>query len=143
MSLDGAYDPDNIFARILRNGAPAVRVEETSDTLTIMDVFPQARGHMLVIPKAPSRHLLDAEAAVLTPLFAQTQRVARAAREALRPDGVIVTQFSGAAAGQTVFHLHIHVIPRWADQPLGRHGGDMADPAELQAIADQVKAALR
>ena len=139
MSLDGAYDSDNIFAKIVRGEIPAARIFEDDEVLAFMDAFPQSRGHCLVISKTSrARNLLDAEAATLNRLMAAVQRLARAAVAALNPDGLVVTQFNGAPAGQSVFHLHFHVIPRWADQPLARHGGGMADPAELRALAAQI-----
>jgi histidine triad (HIT) family protein len=142
MSLDGAYDPDNIFARILRGDMPSAKVFEDEQVLAIMDVFPQSRGHVLVVPKAQARNLLDADAEVLREAIVRVQRVARAVREALKPDGVTVMQFNGAAGGQTIFHLHFHVVPGWEGQPMGRHGGGMADAAELQALAAEIAARL-
>ena len=136
MSLDGAYDPNNIFARIVRGEVPGAKVFEDADTLAFMDAFPQGRGHVLVVHKrSQARNLLDAHLEELEPLIATVQRVARAVRQALRPDGVTVMQFNGAASGQTIFHLHFHIIPRWRDAPLGRHGESMADPAELKILA--------
>lgn len=144
MSLDGAYDPDNIFARIVRGEAAAARVFEDDETLAIMDLFPQARGHTLVIHKsAPARNLIDIGHQPLQALILTVQRVTRAVREALTPDGILVSQFNGAAAGQTIFHLHFHVIPRWRDAPLGRHGGSgMADPEELADLAARIAARI-
>ena len=144
MSLDGTYDDANIFAKILRGEAPATRVYENDDVLAFMDVFPQSRGHVLVIPKrSRARNLLEAEPEVVAPLFAGVQRLVRAMRTALKPDGVMVSQFNGAASGQTVYHLHIHVIPRWDGVPLGRHAnGGMADPEELKALAAQIAAEI-
>ena len=114
MSLDGVYDPDNIFAKIVRGEAPAAKVCEDDDTLAFMDVFPQARGHCLVIHKtSPARNLLEIEATALQELILSVQRVTRAVRAALEAGRDLVTQFNGAAAGQTVFHLHFHIIPRW------------------------------
>ncbi len=102
MSLDGVYDPDNIFAKIVRGDAPAVKVFEDHDTLAFMDVFPQGRGHVLVVHKrADARNILDIEPAALTALALTTQRIVRAMRAALRPDGVYVAQFNGAEAGQS------------------------------------------
>ena len=145
MSLDGAYDRDNIFARIVRGEMPAAKVFEDDETLALMDVFPQSRGHTLVIHKsAEARNLMEIEAGPLNSVMATVQRVTRAVREALRPDGVMVAQFNGAAAGQTIYHLHFHVIPRWEGQPLGRHGeGGMADAAELAALAQKIAASIR
>ena len=144
MSLDGTYDDGNIFAKILRGEMPSARVFEDSHVYAFMDVFPQSRGHTLVIPKhSTARNLLEEDPAILAPLFLGVQRVTRAVRAALKPDGIMVSQFNGAPAGQTVFHLHVHIIPRWADQPLGRHGeGGMADPTELKALADQIAAEI-
>ena len=143
MSLDGAYERDNVFAKILRGEIPAAKVLEDEQALAFMDVFPQSRGHVLVVPKAEVRNLLDAEPEVLQGLIVRVQKVARAVREALNPDGLTVMQFNGAAGGQTVFHLHVHVVPRWEDRPMGRHGGGMTDPAELAELAEQIAAALR
>ena len=144
MSLDGTYDAGNIFAKILRGEMPAARVFEDDHVLAFMDVFPQAKGHILVIPKHSSaRNLLEEDPAVLGPLILGVQRVARAVRAALEPDGIVITQFNGATAGQTVFHPHFHIIPRWDGAALGRHGaGGMADPAELKALAEQIAAQI-
>lgn len=145
MDLAGTYDRDNIFAKILRGEAPAAKVFEDAETLAFLDVFPQAEGHTLVIPKdAPARNLLDADPSIFAPLMTMVQRVSRALVAALAPDGIVVTQFNGAAAGQTVFHLHVHVIPRWPDRPLRGHGGGpMADPAELSRLAARIAGTMR
>lgn len=144
MSLDGTYDAGNIFAKILRGEAPSVRVFEDEHVYAFMDVFPQAKGHTLVIPKhSQARNLLEEEPAVLSELILGVQRVARAVRAALQPDGLVVTQFNGAPAGQTVYHLHFHIIPRWDGVELARHaGGAMADIEELKALAAQISAKI-
>jgi histidine triad (HIT) family protein len=143
MSLDGSYDEDNVFAKILRGEIPAVKVYEDGQILAFMDVFPQAKGHVLVIAKgSKARNLLDAEPKALGRLIGAAQKVARAVQTALKPDGIVVTQFNGAAAGQTVFHLHFHVIPRYEGVPLGRHGAEMADVEELKATAALIADAL-
>ena len=144
MSLDRTYDPGNIFAKILRGELPSARVFEDSHVYAFMDVFPQARGHTLVIPKhSVARNLLEEDPQILGALFQGVQRVTRAVRAALKPDGIVVTQFNGGPAGQTVYHLHVHIIPRWEGQALGRHGaGGMADPTELRALADQIAAQI-
>ena len=144
MSLDGVYDPANIFAKILRGEIPSARVFEDHDVLAFMDVFPQARGHTLVISKqSHARNLLDIEPEPLGKLILGVQKVTRAVRAAVSPDGVVVTQFNGSPAGQTVFHLHFHIIPRWAGVPLRPHGqGGMADPAELAALAKDIAAKI-
>ena len=143
MSLDGAYDDGNIFAKIVRGEIPCVKVWEDDQVLAFMDVFPQARGHVLVISKtSKARNLLDAEAKTLGRLIGGVQKTARAVKAALGPDGIVVTQFNGAPAGQTVYHLHFHIIPRWDGVPLGRHGEDMADMEELKDLANQIAAKL-
>ncbi len=144
MSLDGAYDDDNIFAKIIRGDIPAAKVFEDAHVLAFMDVFPQSRGHVLVISKtAKARNLLDVTPESLSRLMADVQKVAKAMRAALKPDGIVLTQFNGAAAGQTVFHLHFHLIPRYASAPLKAHGeGGMADPKALAALAQQIAAEL-
>ena len=144
MSLDGEYDPHNVFARILRAELPAAKVYEDEHVLAFMDVFPQSRGHLLVIAKgSKARNLLDVEPEALDHLMRAAQRMARAVRAALKPDGIVVTQFNGAAAGQPVFHLHVHVIPRYDGVPLGRHGaGGPADGEALAALARQIAAEI-
>jgi len=143
MSLDGTYDADNIFAKILRGEMPAARVFEDDHVLAFMDVFPQAKGHTLVIPKhSTARNFLEEEPQVIGPLMLGVQRVARAVRAALKPDGLVITQFNGAPAGQTVYHLHFHIIPRWEGVALGRHGEGMADPVELKALAAEISAMI-
>ena len=141
MSLDGSYDAGNIFAKILRGEMPAVKVYEDDHVLAFMDVFPQARGHTLVIPKqSTARNFLEESPEVVGPLMLGVQRVARAVRAALNPDGLVITQFNGAPAGQTVFHLHFHIIPRWEGVALGRHAQGMADMDELKALAAEISA---
>lgn len=143
MSLDGTYDADNIFAKILRGDMPAVRVFEDDHVVSFMDVFPQAKGHTLVIPKhSTARNFLEEAPELIGPLMLGVQRVARAVRSALKPDGLVITQFNGATAGQTVFHLHFHIIPRWEGVPLGRHAEGMADMEELKELAEQISAKI-
>jgi histidine triad (HIT) family protein len=144
MSLDGAYEADNIFARVIRGEIPSARIYETDRVLAIMDAFPQSRGHCLVVHKASrARNLLDAEPEILAELICAVQKVARAVRLALKPDGLVVTQFNGTPAGQTVFHLHFHIIPRYEGEALGRHGGGgMADMGELERTARDIATAL-
>ena len=137
-----AYDSNNIFAKILRGEIPSHRVYEDDDALVIMDAMPQAPGHTLVIPKASSRNLLDADPATLSKVMPIVQKIANAAQEAFEADGVFIAQFNEPAAGQTVFHLHFHVIPRHAANPLKPHSGQMEDGAVLAANAEKIKAAL-
>lgn len=136
------YDPSNIFAKILRGEIPCNKIYEDAHTLAFMDVMPQADGHALVLPKAASRNLLDADPQALAALMAATQKVARAAMSAFDAGGVLIKQYNEAAAGQTVFHLHVHVIPRHEGQELRPHSGKMADPAVLAKHAAMIKARL-
>ena len=136
------YDSNNIFAKILRGEIPCHKVYEDDHTLAFMDVMPQAPGHLLVIPKVGSRNILDADPAVLAHTIATVQKLAVAAKEAFEADGVYVAQFNEAAAGQTVFHLHFHIIPRSEGAALKPHSGGMEDNAILSANAEKVRAAL-
>jgi histidine triad (HIT) family protein len=133
-----SYEPNNIFAKILRGEIPCHRVYEDADTLAFMDVMPQSNGHLLVIPKAPSRNMLDADPKVLSKLIPIVQKLAKAAQDAFDADGITVTQFNEAAAGQTVFHLHFHIIPRYEAQPLKPHTGKMEDGEILAANAEKI-----
>jgi histidine triad (HIT) family protein len=144
MSLHGAYDPDNIFAKILRGEIPSVKVWEDDHVLAFMDVFPQSEGHVLVVSKTSSaRTILDIEPEALGRVTEAVQRIAKAVEKALQPDGISLMQFNGEAGGQTVFHLHFHVIPRWADRAMKGHGhAPMADTAELKALASRIAAEL-
>ena len=137
-----AYDTNNVFAKILRGEIPCHKVHEDEDTIVIMDVMPQAPGHALVIPKASSRNLLDAAPMTLGAVIAVAQRVARASMKAFDADGISVHQFNEAAGGQSVFHLHMHVIPRHDGVPLKPHTGQMEDNAVLAAYAEKLRAAL-
>jgi histidine triad (HIT) family protein len=137
-----AYDSANIFARILRGEIPSHRVYEDDDAVAFMDVMPQGMGHALVVPKAPSRNLLDADPAVLARVIAVAQRVAVAAKEAFDADGVTLMQFNEPAAGQTVFHLHFHILPRFDGVSLKPHSDVMEDQAVLAANATKLRQAL-
>jgi len=136
------YDDTNIFARILRGEIPAHKVYEDDQVVAFSDVMPQGSGHTLVVPKAPSRNLLDADPAVLGALMAVTQKVAAAAMQAFAADGVTIMQFNESASGQTVFHLHIHVIPRFDGVALKRHSDEMEKPEVLAASAEKIRHAL-
>ena len=144
MSLDGAYDPDNIIARIIRGDLPSAKVFETDRILAFMDAYPQTKGHCLVVHKASrARNLLDAEPEVLDELILTVQRIGRAVKSALKPDGIVVTQFNGEPAGQTIYHLHFHILPRYANQPVVRHAsGGMCDMDELTRTAKLIASAL-
>ena len=144
MSLHGAYDPDNIFAKILRGDMPSVKVWEDDDVLAFMDVFPQSEGHVLVVSKtSTARNILEIEPETLAKLTAAVQRTARAVEKALKPEGLSLMQFNGDAGGQTVFHLHFHIVPRWADRPMKGHGhAPMADAEHLKTLAAKIAAEL-
>ena len=136
------YDTNNIFAKILRGELPAHKVYEDADTLAFMDIMPRCEGHTLVIPKTPSRNILDADPETLARLLPVVQKVAVAAKEAFEADGVTVIQFNEPAAGQTVYHLHFHIIPRIEGQPLKPHSGTMEDQGVLAANAQKLRDAL-
>lgn len=144
MSLHGAYDPDNIFAKILRGDMPSVKVWEDDDVLAFMDVFPQSEGHVLIVSKtSTARNILEIEPEALAKLTAAVQRTARAVEKALKPEGLSLMQFNGDAGGQTVFHLHFHIVPRWSDRPMKGHGhAPMADAEHLKTLAQKIAAAL-
>jgi histidine triad (HIT) family protein len=137
-----SYDPQNIFAKILRGEIPSHKVYEDEDTLAFMDVMPQVDGHVLVIPKTPSRGLLDADPAVLARAITVVQKVAAAASKAFAADGFQIRQYNEPAGGQTVFHLHFHVLPMHAGQGLRPHSGKMADHAVLARHAEMIRQAL-
>ncbi len=133
------YDTNNIFAKILRGEIPCHKVYGDEATLAFMDVMPQADGHTLVIPKAPSRNLLDADPATLGALMATVQKVAKAVQMAFDAEGILIKQFNEAAAGQTVFHLHIHILPRYEGIELRPHTGQMADHGVLAKHAEMIR----
>ncbi|WP_017931415.1 HIT family protein [Robiginitomaculum antarcticum] len=143
MSLTGSYDDENVFAKILRGDMPYIKVYEDANVIAIMDVFPQSEGHILVIPRTPSRNLLETDAKDIGRLFGAVQRIAKAVDTALSPDGIVITQFNGSAAGQTVFHTHVHIIPRYDDKAQTPHAsGEMADTDVLKALAAKIAAAF-
>jgi histidine triad (HIT) family protein len=137
-----AYDPNNVFARILRGEIPSHKVCEDEHTLAFMDVMPQADGHTLVIPKAAAENLFDLPEEALVATILTTQRVARAVRKAFDAPGIMIAQLNGSEAGQSVFHIHFHVIPRSGGINLRLHARDMADPKILAEHAARVRAAL-
>jgi histidine triad (HIT) family protein len=137
------YDDTNIFAKILRGEIPCHKVYENDDFIAFMDVMPQASGHTLVVPKAPSRNLLDADTETLQKLMPFARRIARAVVKAFDADGVTLMQFNEPAGGQTVFHLHMHVIPRHDGVPLMRHEGGMERTEVLMANAEKIRTALK
>jgi histidine triad (HIT) family protein len=143
MSLDKPYDDGNVFARIIRGEVPAAKVYEDADVLAIMDAFPQTRGHTLVLPKAVRAvNLLDTPADLLQRLIVRTQVIAAAVVDALAPAGVRIMQFNGEAAGQSVFHLHFHIIPTYRGEAERPHGGEAAPMEELEAVAKVIRERL-
>ena len=137
-----AYDPNNVFARILRDEIPAHKVYEDERTLAFMDVMPQADGHTLVIPRHAAENLFDLPPDLLAATVTTTQRVARAVRRAFEAPGVMLVQLNGAAAGQSVFHVHFHIVPRREGIDLRFHARGMADPEVLASHAARIRAAL-
>ena len=137
-----AYDRNNIFARILRGEVPAHKVFEDEHTLAFMDVMPQADGHALVIPKVAAENLFELPSDALAATILTTQRVARGVRKAFDAPGILIAQLNGAPAGQSVFHIHFHIVPRHEGLDLRLHARDMADPAVLAQHAARVRAAL-
>ncbi len=136
------YDDSNVFARILRGELPSYKVFEDDATLAFLDIMPIAEGHTLVLPKARAVNLYDIGDDDLAAMMKSVRRVARAAKSAFGADGVMLQQFSEAAAGQSVFHLHVHVVPRREGVPLLRHGATREKPEVLQANAERLRAAL-
>ena len=136
------YDDQNIFAKILRDEMPAIRVFEDDHTLAFMDIMPRANGHCLVIPKAPCRNILDAEPETLAQVHGSVQVLSKAVMKAFGADGVTIQQFNEPAGGQVVFHYHVYVIPRVVGEKLRPHTGEMEDQAVLNANAEKIRSAL-
>ena len=137
-----AYDNNNVFAKILRGEIPSVKVFEDDRTLAFMDVMPQADGHVLVIPKEEAENVLDLSRDGAAAMMATTQRVAKAVKEGLDAPGIMLAMLNGAPAGQSVFHVHFHIIPRAHGVDLGLHARSMVDPKTLEPIAAKIRAAL-
>jgi histidine triad (HIT) family protein len=137
-----AYDPNNVFAKILRGELPAHRVFEDERSLAFMDIMPRGPGHTLVIPRLPCRNILDVSDEELAALALSVRKVARGVVAAMAADGATIQQFNESAGGQVVFHLHFHVIPRFAGVALGPHTQKMAPGDELKANAEKIRAAI-
>lgn len=137
-----AYNSNNIFARILRGEIPCVKVFEDDKTLAFMDVMPQAEGHVLVIPKEPAENILELSPDGATAMMATTQKVAKAVKKSLNAPGIMLAMLNGTPAGQSVFHVHFHIIPRSAGIDLGMHARGMVDPKTLEPIAARIRNAL-
>jgi histidine triad (HIT) family protein len=136
------YDPSNVFARILRGEIPAHKVCEDERTLAFMDVMPQSDGHTLVIPKAAAENIFELDPELLAATILTTQRVARAVKKAFDVPGVMIAQLNGRGAGQSVFHIHFHVVPRYEGIDLRFHARKMADSKLLAEQAARIRAAL-
>ncbi len=136
------YDTNNIFAKILRGEIPCVKVYEDAKTLAFMDVMPESEGHVLVVPKEPAENVLALSADGMAAMMATTQKIARAVDKALAPDGILLKQYNGAAAGQSVFHIHFHIVPRWDGVAMAPHGKVMVQAAALEPIAAKIRSAL-
>ena len=137
-----AYDDSNVFAKILRGELPAHKVYEDEKTIVIMDIMPRGDGHALVLPKAPSRNILDIADDDLAAVAKTVKKVARAVKQAFAADGVTIQQFNEGAGGQVVFHTHVHVIPRHEGVALKPHTGQMADQKLLADHAAKIRATL-
>ena len=137
-----AYDPDNIFAKILRGELPSVKLYEDAESLAFLDIMPSVEGHALVIPKEPAETIFDLSPEGAAAVMRTTQKIAHAVKTALACEGVMLVQLNGSAAGQTVPHLHFHVLPRQGGLSLNLHGRKMVDPKTLEPIAARIRAAL-
>ncbi len=136
------YDPNNVFAKVLRGELPCHKIYEDDDTLAVLDIMPRSEGHALVVTKERATDLFDVSPQALAKLMAMVQKLAPQIKEAVGADGVLIAQFNGAAAGQTVFHLHVHIIPREEGTELKPHAGIMADQAQLAATAEKIRARI-
>ncbi len=138
-----AYDSNNIFAKILRGEIPSAKVYEDEHTLAFMDIMPQADGHTLVIPKEPAETILDLSPEGAANLIQVVQKVGRAVKSAMGVEGFVLMQLNGAAAGQTVPHIHFHILPSSLGALMSRpHGARMGDMAQIQGFAEKIKSAL-
>ena len=140
--MTAAYDPNNIFAKILRGEAPCVRLFEDDASLAFMDIMPRADGHALIIPKAPARNIFDIAPDALARMMPSVQRLSRAVMAGMAAEGISVMQFNESAGGQVVFHLHFHILPRWTGVALRPPGGPFVPADQLEPIAAKIRAAL-
>jgi histidine triad (HIT) family protein len=136
------YDSNNVFAKILRGEIPSIKVYEDAKTLAFMDVMPQADGHVLVIPKENAENVFELSPEGAAELMATTQKVAKAVKKGLNTPGIMIAQLNGAPAGQSVFHVHFHIIPRSGGADFRCMRGRWEDPETLKALAEKIKAAL-
>ena len=140
--MNPTYDPDNIFAKILRGEAPCVRIYEDDVSLAFMDVMPRADGHTLVIPKAPARTLFDLDPKVLARFMLPVQKVGRAVMTGMKAEGLKLEQYNEPASGQQVFHLHFHLLPCWTGVAIRPPNGPFQSAEKLKPFADRIIAAL-
>ncbi len=136
------YDENNIFAKILRGEMPCHKVYEDDDTFVFMDIMPRGDGHCLVIPKKPARNILDADDEMLGQVYATVRKISKAAMKAFGADGLTIQQFNEQAGGQIVYHLHVHVIPRFDGVRMRPHTGEMEDNEILATNAKKLIEAL-
>jgi histidine triad (HIT) family protein len=137
-----AYDPNNIFAKILKGEIPCHKLYEDDDTLAFLDIMPRTEGHTLVITKEKAPDLFGITPEGLGKLMAVVQKLAPKIKDAVGADGVLIQQFNGAAAGQTVFHLHVHIVPRKESEPMRPEGAKMAEPDDLAMTAEKIRKVL-
>ena len=137
-----SYDSTNIFAKILRGEIPCVKVFEDDNTLAFMDVMPQTEGHVLVIPKEPAENIFELSAEGAAALMTTTQKVAKAVKKGLGAPGIMLTMLNGAPAGQSVFHIHFHIIPRAHGVDMGIHARGMVDAKTLEPVAAKIRSCL-
>ena len=136
------YDPNNIFAKIIRGEVPAHKIYEDEHTLAFMDLMPQAEGHTLVIPKSAAVDLVDIDPIALSKTILTTQHIAKAVKQAFDADGIMIAQLSGRAAGQSVFHLHFHILPRHGGIDFQLHAQTVAPTEQLEANAEKIRKVL-
>lgn len=142
MSIEGTYDNENIFNKILRGDAPCVKVYEDDKVLAFMDIFPESRGHTLVVPKVNARNFLDLPREWVGPYLERVQMLTSAVQRALNPAGIRVMQYNGAEATQTVYHVHFHIVPCYEGEALAEHSSVMAKAEDLQQYADKIIEAM-
>jgi histidine triad (HIT) family protein len=140
--MPAAYDPSNVFAKILRGELPAHKLYEDDDTFAFMDIMPRGPGHCLVIPKKPARNVLDVDPDSLAAVMRTVQKLAHAAMKGMDAQGVTIQQFNEPAGGQVVFHLHVHVIPRFDGVAMKPPASQMEDNDVLAANAEKIRAAI-
>lgn len=140
--MPAPYDDTNVFAKILRGELPCYKVYEDDAALGLLDIMPRADGHVLLVPKARARNIFDVDVATLAALMGPLQKISCAVKSALDADGVTIQQFNEPAGGQVIFHLHFHIMPRWAEVALRPHTGELEKPEALEGFRKRIAAAL-